>query len=408
MSTQITLMRDMLELFLKEGRRRIVTLGVLFSVLASVGLVVGMVLPKRWEASTLLIAEERNIIKPLMEGRAVPTTIGDQKAIVSQVVLSRRILREVSAFAGLLPAKISAQDEERLLNQLKSRIRITSPRDELIRINYQDNDRWRTYNVANKLAEIYVREGAAAKERESREAFDFISKRVQEYGDKLTQAQQDLLAYYNGQERGQPRGPGDSAPEASPADAALRGGVSPAQLAALRAEEATLTGQLARRSSAAGSPADSRQTEDQYRARVLQLEAEVNRLVTRYTDEYPEVKRAKRDLEVARQDLESAEKARGDRESARAAATALDDGVSRAARAPRRGTAANIGCDGDSPASDRPGRSRARGGQRHRTRNAGRGHGHHAVRPLQALRGHTGRLSGPSQAARERARVDGS
>jgi polysaccharide chain length determinant protein (PEP-CTERM system associated) len=333
MSTQITLMRDMLELFLKEGRRRMVTLGGLFSALACIGLVVGMVLPKKWEASTLLIAEERNIIKPLMEGRAVPTTIGDQKAIVNQMVLSRRILREILAFCGMLPSRISAQDEERLLNQVKSRIRITSPKDELIRITYQDSDRLRTYKVANKLAEIYVREGAAAKERESREAFDFISKRVQEYGDKLTQAQQDLLAYYNGQERGAPRRASDTAPEPTQADALPRSGVSPAQLAALRAEEATLTAQLGRRLPAATAPAESRQTEEQYRSHVLQLEAEVNRLVTRYTDEYPEVKRAKRDLEIARQDLETAEKARSDRESARAAATALDDGVSRAARA---------------------------------------------------------------------------
>ncbi len=331
MSTQITLMRDMLALFLKEGRRRIVTLGLLFSALAFIGLVVGMILPKKWEASALLIAEERNIIKPLMEGRAVPTTIGDQKAVVNQVVLSHRILREVLAFGGWLPRKISAQDEERLLVQMKSRIKISSPRDELIRISYQDSDRWRTFKVANKLAEIYVREGAAAKERESREAFDFISKRVQEYGDKLTLAQQDLLAHYNGQDRGAPRAAVDIVPEGSPPAGALRGGVTPAQLATLRAEEATLSAQIGRRSLA--GPSESRQTEDQYRSRVLQLEAEVNRLITRYTDEYPEVKRAKRDLEIARQDLETAEKARGDRESARAAASALDDGVTRAARA---------------------------------------------------------------------------
>jgi hypothetical protein len=44
------------------------------------------------------------------------------------------------------------------------------------------------------------------------------------------------------------------------------------------------------------------------------------------------VKRAKRDLEIAREDLKNAEQARVDRENARAAASALDDGVSRAAR----------------------------------------------------------------------------
>jgi len=344
MSTQITAIRDVLELLLKEGRKRMLTLGVAFSVLAIAGLVVGLLAPKKWEASTVLIAEERNIIKPLMEGRASLTTVADQKAIVTQLVMSRRILREVLTFGGWITAKTDAQSQEKLMGQLKGRIKIASPRDELIRITYQDTDRFRAFNVANKLAEIYLREGAVAKERESRDAFEFINKRVKEYGDKLTESHQSLLAYYNGNDRDRPPHPkpqgetvGDTggtavSPTAPAPSTTLRNGVSPQQLAALRAEEATLTAQLGRRNPAGASAAESRQLEDQYRGRVLQLEGEVNRLIARYTDEYPEVKRAKRDLEIARQDLQTAEQARVDRDKAKAAATALDDDVSRAAR----------------------------------------------------------------------------
>jgi polysaccharide chain length determinant protein (PEP-CTERM system associated) len=335
MSTQTTLIRDLLQLLLKEGRRHLVVLGVAFSALAVVGLMIGLVMPKKWEASAVLMAEERNILKPLMEGRAVPTTIADQKAIVTQLVLSRRILREVLTFGGWITQKTNAQDQERLLGQIRGRIRITSPRDELIKITYQDSDRWRAYKVANKLAEVYVREATTAKERESREAFDFVSKRVKEYGEKLTEAHQDLLAYYNGQDRPKT---GDAATAAVGDDSAARppgtprAGISPAQLAALRAEEATLTAQLGRPS---GGPTagESRQIEEQYRARVLQLEGEVNRMAARYTDEYPEMKKAKRDLAIAKEDLRNAELARGDREKARAVASALDDDLSRAARA---------------------------------------------------------------------------
>jgi polysaccharide chain length determinant protein (PEP-CTERM system associated) len=338
MSNQSTMIRDLAELLLKEGRRRVVALGVAFSVLAIVGLMVGLVMPKKWEASAVLLAEERNILKPLMEGRAVPTTIADQKAIVTQLVLSRRILREVLTFGGWPTAKMNAQDQERHLNGLKGRIKITSPRDEMIRITYQDTERMRAYKVANKLAEIYVRESVAAKERESREAFDFIAKRTKEYGDKLTEAHQNLLAYYNGPDRGTVRDGSTGAAGAGGEEgtarstSGLRGGVTVAQLAALRAEEATLTAQLGRNP---GTPsnAESRQVEEQYRARVLQLEGEVSRMATRYTDEYPEMKRAKRDLELAKEDLRAAEHARADRDKARAAASALDNDVARAARA---------------------------------------------------------------------------
>jgi polysaccharide chain length determinant protein (PEP-CTERM system associated) len=331
---------DLIELFLKEARRRAVPLSVVFSSLALVGLFVGLSLPKKWEASAVLIAEERNILKPLMEGRAVPTNVADQKAIVTQLVMSRRILRELLAFGGWLRPNMTPQEEERLLNQLKGRMKIGNPRDELVRITLQDSDRERSYRMANKVAEIYIREATTAKERESREAFDFISKRVKEYGDKLTESHRALLAYYNGQDRG----PELRAATATATDVAnheeeparptgaSRAAIPPERLAALRAEEATLMQQVGRRSNVAPS-VESRQIEDQQRGRVLQLEGEVNRLISRYTDEYPEVKRAKRDLELARQDLKTAEQARTDREKAGAAASALDDDVTRAARA---------------------------------------------------------------------------
>jgi len=54
-------------------------------------------------------------------------------------------------------------------------------------------------------------------------------------------------------------------------------------------------------------------------------------LVT-YTDEHPDVKRARMDLVIAKEELHHAEQARADRESARAAASALDDELARAAR----------------------------------------------------------------------------
>jgi len=64
-------LRDFFELLIKEGKRRLLPLTILFAVVALLSLAIGLLSPKRWDAATLIIVEVDNVIKPLMEGRAV-------------------------------------------------------------------------------------------------------------------------------------------------------------------------------------------------------------------------------------------------------------------------------------------------------------------------------------------------
>jgi polysaccharide chain length determinant protein (PEP-CTERM system associated) len=327
MTNNATFFADLFGLLVKEGKRRLLSLTVLFSVVAVAALGVGVMLPKRWESTTVLVAETDNIIRPLMEGRAFATGIADQTAIVTQAVLSRRILREVLTFGGWVGRR-SPQEEERLLNQLRSRIHIDSPREEMLRISYNDSDPKRTYQIANKLAEIYLRESTVSKERESREAFDFISKQVKEYGDKLADAHEKVLAYYRSQETGTVAP--SPAPAAGEPEQTVK--ITPDELAALRAEEATLTTQLGRKRVAPGPHPESVEVEQQYRARVVQGQAELDRLLATYTEEHPDVKRARRSLTAATEDLHRVEQARVAREKAATITSQLDDDVAHAAQ----------------------------------------------------------------------------
>jgi polysaccharide chain length determinant protein (PEP-CTERM system associated) len=322
---------DVVALLYKEGKRRLLPLTGLFSVIALVALAVGLNLPKKWDASATILAEESNIIKPLMEGRAFATGVQDQTAIVTQTVLSRKILREVLAFGGWLkPAPAPQPDpreEEQMLAKLRGRIRIESPREGLIRISYHDREQERSYKIANKLAEIYVREATGAKERESREAFDFIDKQVKEYGDKLTESHEKVLAYYRGQDT-----PAEAPAPVDPARPKPK--VSGEELAALRAEELTLSAQLGQKSKAVVmNPAEIRQAEERARARVIDLQGQLDRLLVSYTDSHPDVRRLKREVTAAQEELLRSQQATSERQRASDAASALDDEVTRAAKA---------------------------------------------------------------------------
>ena len=237
--------------------------------------------------------------------------------------------------------KTSPQDEELLLGRFKSRIKIDSKTDSIVRISYSDSDPQRTARITNLIGKTYIDESAALREGQSREAFTFIDNRVKEYGEKLTDSHQKLLDYYRGEAtRGAPgsRAAATAAAGASPKTSSsastvpLGARLTPDQLASLRVEAASLESQLGRKSTAAAIAQDTK-NEEQARVHAAQAQSDLDKLLATFTDEHPDVRRARRDLAVAKEELHRTEQARLELEKARAATAALDDEVSQAARA---------------------------------------------------------------------------
>src|ERR1700748_3424294 len=90
---------------ISEGKRRLLPLAVVFAVVALVTLGIGLVMPKRWDATTSIIIDGDSVIKPLMEGRAAVTPASAQAALVTQVVLGHKGLRKLALESQILPPK---------------------------------------------------------------------------------------------------------------------------------------------------------------------------------------------------------------------------------------------------------------------------------------------------------------
>jgi uncharacterized protein involved in exopolysaccharide biosynthesis len=332
----------MLGLMVKEGKRRLLPLTVVFAAVALVVLGIGLTMPKKWDAQMLIIVETDDVIKPLMEGVAPMAKPSTQMALVMQVVMGHKVLRQLALDAGILPPKTSPQDTEKIVSAFRNRIKIDNKTDEIVRISYNDNDAKRAARVTNMIGKTFMDESAALKASESREAYTFIDNRVKEYGQKLTDAHKKLLDYYRGESTTKPLGkalavvapapqPADGEPAAPRAVVPAGGRISAEQLASLRVEAATLEAQLGRKSSAAMAQ-DSR-NEEQARQHVAQAQSDLDRLLATFTDEHPDVRKARRDLAVAKAELERSEEARLEVEKARAQTARLDDEVAQAARA---------------------------------------------------------------------------
>ena len=186
---------ELVPLLWREGRRRMLPLTLIFAAIALLALVAGILLPKKYSASTTILAQDTDIIQPLLEGRAVATGVADRAGIARQVLFSRKVMQDVLRTGGWMADNPTPVQQERLIENVQDRIKLSSPRRNLVQIDYTDNDPERTFLVTQRLGELLISETLAAKERESRDAYQFIDSQVQGYYRKLNGAEQKLQDY---------------------------------------------------------------------------------------------------------------------------------------------------------------------------------------------------------------------
>ncbi|HVU51596.1 MAG TPA: hypothetical protein VHL80_12965, partial [Polyangia bacterium] len=198
----------------REGKRRLLPLTVVFTVVSLLVLGLGLVMPKKWDATMSIIVDTDDVIKPLMEGRAAISKPSTQMALVMQVVLGHKSLKQLALDSGILPPRTDPADAEKILAAFRNRIKIDNKTDSIVKISYSDDDPRRAARITNLIGKTFIDSSAALKETESREAFNFIDNRVKEYGQKLTDAHKKLLDYYRGE--AVTRAPGKPALAAAP------------------------------------------------------------------------------------------------------------------------------------------------------------------------------------------------
>lgn len=281
---------ELIPVLLYEGRRRMLMLSVIFATIALLAIAVAMLMPKNYSAATTILAQESDIIQPLLEGRAVATGVIDRAGIARQVIFSRKVMEDILRTGGWLADDPTPVERDRLIEQIRGRIRITSPRPNLVLIAYQDSDAERTFKVTRRLGEMLISESLAEKERESREAFLFIDSQVQGYYQKLSDAEKKLQQYRTTNVDSQP----GSIADTSSRIASLRTQVEQTrmQLLELDSREQSLQAQLSGES--AVTAVQTRET--LYRTQLVELQAQLDTLLLTYTEQYPDVVRIRHQM----------------------------------------------------------------------------------------------------------------
>lgn len=171
-------------------RRRMVIAIFLFINIVSV--IVGLSWSKSYTSSTTIFVEEKNILDPLMQGAAVRTPVTDRSRIAKEVIFGRKVMNQLAEDLGLFPEGRSDIEKERIIDRLRGHTTITQAGRGLIRIEHSDADPKTAFRATQRLAEFFILESHEKKLEESKAAYEFIDKQVQEYHDKLQKAEEAL------------------------------------------------------------------------------------------------------------------------------------------------------------------------------------------------------------------------
>ncbi|MEO7063764.1 MAG: XrtA system polysaccharide chain length determinant [Dokdonella sp.] len=302
MSEELTPFQTFVPVFVNEGRRHRMALAVVFASVVLVALLGGVLWPKKYSASTTILVQESNIIGPLMEGAASTTGVANRAGIAREVIFSRKVLTQVLAAGGWMAAHPTPVEQDRIMESIKSSTRVaSSQKDSLITINYSDSDPERAFRVTQQMAALFISVSLASKERESRDAFDFINSQAEAYRTKLTEAEGKLKEYREANADARP----GSETDTNTRIGALRTQVETARmdLTELQSKQGALQSQLSGESEV--TAVQTRQ--GMYRSQLADLQAKLDTLLLTYTDQYPDVVRIRHQMQDLQQQLKQDE-----------------------------------------------------------------------------------------------------
>ncbi|MFC2061064.1 polysaccharide biosynthesis tyrosine autokinase [Elusimicrobiota bacterium] len=162
------------------------------SVSLILSLVMCLILPRSYEASSMVLVKSKKIIDPLVSQFAVSPDIREFLNTLSKQVLAWPRLQQLAAQLKVTENTKSPVELERYLNELKSRINVSLKGKELIQIQYWDRDPVQAQKVVNTLTLNFIEENARIKKQEALNAIDFLNEQLVIYRKKLGDSQKNF------------------------------------------------------------------------------------------------------------------------------------------------------------------------------------------------------------------------
>ena len=253
-------------------------------------------IPDVYVATGRIYVDTASMLRPLLEGLAVDTNIRSEIRLMQQTLLSRPNLQKVARMTDLDITATTPDQMERLIERLDEKTRVQSNGGNLFRVSFEDGDPVRARDVVDALLTIFVEGNLGQSRNDMDQAQRFIEDQIKDYERQLEEAEARLASFKQQNF------------DALPGASGYHGRVERAQTSLLAAENdlntaitqrAVLQRELASTPELIGGATDvgiGSGPPSDTTLRMIEIEAQIQELLTRYTEKHPDVVIAKRRL----------------------------------------------------------------------------------------------------------------
>lgn len=122
---------------IREVRQR-KWLALLVFLLVSFGVLgVGFVFPYKYQSEVIIFVDDRNIIGPLMEGRAITTKINDRTSAAKELLMTRSLMEKLAKDQDVFPdASMEQEAIERRIVRIRDQLSVRPRGDSYFSIGF--------------------------------------------------------------------------------------------------------------------------------------------------------------------------------------------------------------------------------------------------------------------------------
>jgi len=269
-----------------------VFVAVSFTVLAA-----GFLWPYKYRSEVVIFVDDRNIIQPLMEGRAVATEVSEEVSAARELLGTRSVLEEIAKDTEIFGEAAEDIGPETLggrINSIRGGMSVSRRGDNYFSIGFSSSSQLRAFRIAQRLGQAFIEENAKRKREESRSAYDFIDKQVKSYEQQIAEVESRMKRFLSENVEG----------TEADANSRLSNLQSRLELAQLEKEELiTRARSLERELNSVNPQVRQGRSVDAYQERINSMKEQLDSLRLRYHDTYP-------DIVILREQLQELEKQR--------------------------------------------------------------------------------------------------
>jgi polysaccharide chain length determinant protein (PEP-CTERM system associated) len=251
--------------------------------------------PNIYEATARVYVDASSILRPILNEQIIPTDVNLELSYVRQAVFGRGQLELMARENNLVPPGATPAQREAILNKLRNALQVNSApatRDNspntIYDISYRHSNRDTAVGVVTTLVNFLVEQTMTANRADTDTAERFLEERIQEYENRLQQAEEARASFKRRNSDRLPGAEGDYFQRMQQIRTNLETAEQSLTVAEARRDQ--LRAQLA------GEPAlqvadrtDIEPPPNSIDARIRDARAQLDALLLQYTDRHPDV-----------------------------------------------------------------------------------------------------------------------